>query len=135
LPSANEIAESRKNPAWHASLEELEQAMNLLGERWSVLVLASLINEPSRFTHLRQSLPGISGTVLAARLRQLEERSLVERVLLPPPASVSIYRATAKAAELRPVLKLLAKWGAAGISSSRTREGAPGSQSRKLANE
>jgi len=62
--------------------------MELLGERWAMLVLRELAYGPRRFSELKADLPGISANVLTQRLAELEARNLVRRTKLPPPASV-----------------------------------------------
>ncbi|MBA3577769.1 MAG: helix-turn-helix transcriptional regulator, partial [Sphingomonas sp.] len=69
-------------------------ALELIGERWALLVLRELMLGPRRFTELKAELPGISANVLTQRLAELEERGLVRRTRLPPPASVQVYEAT-----------------------------------------
>ena len=89
---------------------QLARAVELIGERWAILVLAELISGPRRFSHLRGDLPGISGNILAKRLTQLEERGLVRRTQLPRPASVKVYEATEWALEVGPILEALGRW-------------------------
>jgi len=63
------------------------RALDLVGERWALLVVRDLILGPKRFTDLRRGLPGIGTNVLAARLRELERGGVIERRMLPPPAA------------------------------------------------
>src|SRR5436305_2577010 len=90
----------------------LAHAMELLGERWAMLVLRELAYGPRRFSELKADLPGISANVLAQRLGELEERGLVRRVKLPPPASVQVYQATEWGLEATPIIASLGKWAA-----------------------
>ena len=85
-------------------------ALDLIGERWAPLVLRELMFGARRFSELRADLPGISANVLAQRLTELEERGLVRRVQLPPPASVQVYEATEWGLEAAPVLRVLGRW-------------------------
>src|SRR6266567_4373036 len=85
-----------------------EGALALIGKRWTLPVLVSLMLGPRRFGHLKQELNGISANVLTQRLNELEQRGLVERATLPPPASVQVYRATARALRARTALRALA---------------------------
>ncbi len=87
------------------------KALDLLGERWTLLLVRELLLGPKRFGALRESLPGISANLLSARLRSLVEAGVVERVELPAPASVEAYALTARGEELRPVMNSLALWG------------------------
>ena len=86
--------------------------MELLGERWAMLVLRELAYGPRRFSELRADLPGISANVLTQRLAELESRSLVRRIKLPPPASVQVYQATDWGLEVIPVIASLGRWAA-----------------------
>ena len=90
----------------------LAHAMELLGERWAMLVLRELAYGPRRFSGLRADLPGISANVLTQRLTELEARGLVRKVKLPPPASVQVYEATAWGLEAIPVIASLGRWAA-----------------------
>lgn len=90
----------------------LAHALELLGERWAILVLRELMLGPRRFSGLRADLPGISANVLTQRLAELEHRGLVRRKKLPPPASVQVYEATEWAMEAAPLLCSLGRWAA-----------------------
>ena len=72
----------------------LAHALDLLGERWAMLVLRELAYGPRRFSELKADLPGISANVLTQRLTELEARGIVRKTKLPPPASVQVYEAT-----------------------------------------
>jgi DNA-binding HxlR family transcriptional regulator len=85
-------------------------ALELIGERWAPLVLRELMFGPRRFSGLKADLPGISANVLSQRLAELEERGLVRRKRLPPPASVQVYEATEWGLEAAPVLRALGRW-------------------------
>lgn len=85
-------------------------ALELIGERWAPLVLRELMFGPRRFSGLRADLPGISANVLSQRLGELEQKGLVRRVQLPPPASVQVYEATEWGLEAAPVMRALGKW-------------------------
>lgn len=90
----------------------LAHAMELLGERWAMLVLRELAYGPRRFSELRTDLTGISANVLTQRLSELESRGLVRRTKLPPPASVQVYEATDWGLEVVPLIASLGKWAA-----------------------
>ena len=90
----------------------LAHALDLLGERWAMLVLRELAYGPRRFSELRADLPGISANVLTQRLIELEARGLVRKVRLPPPASVQVYEATSWGLEAVPVIASLGRWAA-----------------------
>jgi len=86
-------------------------ALDVVGERWSLLVVRELSHGPLRYTDLLARLPGCSTNVLAARLRELEANGVVRREKLPPPAASTVYTLTACGEQLRPVLASLAHWG------------------------
>ena len=90
----------------------LAHALELIGERWAMLILRELTYGSKRFSELRADLPGISANVLTQRLTELEERGLVQKLRLPPPASVQVYEATPWALEVAPVIGKLGKWAA-----------------------
>ena len=87
-------------------------ALDLVGERWALLVVRELLLGPKRFTDLRAGLPHASPNVLSERLRGLEEVGIVRRRRLPPPAASKIYELTAWGEELEPVIIRLGRWGA-----------------------
>ena len=90
----------------------LAHALELIGERWGLLVMRELMLGPRRFSELKGDLPGISANVLSQRLGELESRGLVRKTVLPPPASVQVYEATDWGLEARPVIGQLGKWAA-----------------------
>ena len=87
-------------------------ALDLIGERWAILVVRELLLGPKRFTDLRTGLPTISPNVLSQRLSELEQVSVVRRRKLPPPASAWVYELTDWGRELEPVIIQLGRWGA-----------------------
>jgi DNA-binding HxlR family transcriptional regulator/putative sterol carrier protein len=87
-------------------------ALDLIGERWALLVVRELLLGPKRFTDLRAGLPGASPNVLAQRLRELERAGVVRRRRLPPPAASRVYELTDWGMELEPVIISLGCWGA-----------------------
>jgi DNA-binding HxlR family transcriptional regulator len=87
-------------------------ALDLVGERWALLVMRELLLGPRRFGDLRAALPGISANVLTQRLEGLEASGIVERRRLPPPASASVYALTAWGSECEPILQALGRWAA-----------------------
>src|SRR3954469_3536211 len=90
----------------------LAHAMELLGERWAMLVLRELAYGPRRFSELKADLQGISANVLTQRLIELEARGLVRKIRLPPPASVQVYEATEWGLEAVPMIASLGRWAA-----------------------
>ncbi len=86
--------------------------MELIGERWSLMVLRELLLGPRRFTDLRASLPGISAKVLTERLASLEEAGALQRQRLPPPANVQLYALTEWGLAAEPAIRELGRWAA-----------------------
>lgn len=95
----------------YAQFCPLARAAEILGERWTLLVLRELVFGPKRFADLRRGLPGVSSSVLSERLTRLEERGIVARRILPPPAAVPVYELSGVGRELEPVIGALARWG------------------------
>jgi DNA-binding HxlR family transcriptional regulator len=87
------------------------RTLDLVGERWTLLVIRELLTGPRRFKDLAASLPGIGTGLLGARLRHLEEVGLIRRTVLPPPASIPAYELTEAGRELEPVVMAIARWG------------------------
>jgi DNA-binding HxlR family transcriptional regulator len=87
------------------------RALNLIGERWALLVVRELLLGPKRFSDLRVGLPAISPNVLSQRLDELAERGLIVRHELGPPVSGQVYELTPFGATLEPLLIALATWG------------------------
>lgn len=89
----------------------LARAMDVVGDRWTMLVLRELFFAPKRFTDLEARLDGIAPNLLSRRLRELEARGLVRRRRLDPPAASTVYEATPQARGLRTAMLELSKWG------------------------
>lgn len=87
-------------------------ALELVGDRWALLVLRELLLGPRRFSDLRRDLPRISANVLSQRLEELEARGLVRKVRLPPPAARDAYQATPWGLEIEPVIVALGRFAA-----------------------
>jgi DNA-binding HxlR family transcriptional regulator len=90
----------------------IAHALDLVGDRWALLVARELMHGPKRYTDLVERLPGIGTNILASRLRELEECGVVQRRTLPPPAASRVYELTDYGRELRPAMRELAIWGA-----------------------
>jgi DNA-binding HxlR family transcriptional regulator len=86
--------------------------MELIGERWSLMIVRELTLGPRRFSDLRASLPGISAKVLTERLSSLEEAGALRREKLPPPAGVQVYGLTPWGYAAEPSLQELGRWAA-----------------------
>jgi DNA-binding HxlR family transcriptional regulator len=91
----------------------IARALDVVGERWALLVVRELLLGPKRFTDLRAGLPKLGPDVLSQRLRDLEEAGIVRRGKLPPPAASRIYELTERGKELEPVILGLGRWGSA----------------------
>jgi len=87
------------------------RALDMVGERWALLVVRELLLGPKRFTDLRAGLPHVGPDVLAQRLRDLEQSGIVRRGTLPPPAGSRIYELTERGRELEPVILALGRFG------------------------
>jgi len=96
----------------------LAYALDLIGERWTLLIIRELVAGPRRFVDLMAGLPGISTNLLTERLKGLEENGLIHRSLLPPPAGSAVYALTGLGEALEPALLELGKWGRQFIPSS-----------------
>jgi DNA-binding HxlR family transcriptional regulator len=88
----------------------IAHALDLVGERWALLVVRELLLGPKRFTDLRDGLPNASPNVLSQRLRELEEAEIVRRRKLPPPAGAWVYELTDWGRELKPIAISLGTW-------------------------
>jgi DNA-binding HxlR family transcriptional regulator len=89
----------------------IARGLDVVGERWALLIVRELLFGPRRFTDLRDSLPGASPNVLSQRLDDLQETGVVHRHRLPPPAATWVYELTAWGHQLEDVLLALARWG------------------------
>jgi DNA-binding HxlR family transcriptional regulator len=87
-------------------------ALDLVGERWALLVIRELMLGPKRFTDLRADLPGISANVLTQRLEGLERDEILTRRRLPPPVSAQVYELTPWGYEAEPIFQELGRWAA-----------------------
>src|SRR5215468_6617910 len=90
----------------------MAHALDLVGERWSLLVILELMHGAKRYSDLAEALPGIGTNMLASRLRDLEAHEIVTRRTLPPPAASRVYELTEFGQALRPAMRELAIWGA-----------------------
>jgi DNA-binding HxlR family transcriptional regulator len=89
----------------------IARALDLVGERWALLVVRELLLGPKRFTDLRDGLPNLGPDILSQRLRELEAVGIVRRATLPPPAASRVYELTERGLELEPVVLALGRWG------------------------
>ncbi|MET8610060.1 winged helix-turn-helix transcriptional regulator [Streptomyces misionensis] len=87
------------------------RALDLVGDRWTLLIVRELLAGPRRYTDLHADLPGVSTDVLASRLKDMERDGLATRRRLPPPGAATVYELTARGRALLPVLQALGAWG------------------------
>ena len=91
--------------------------LDVLGDRWTLLICRELFLGDQRFTDLRNALPGLAPNLLTERLRSLQSGGLVESIELPPPAARTVYRLTAAGREVGPVLRAMSRFGAQYLDS------------------
>lgn len=89
----------------------LAQALDLVGERWVLLVVRELLSGPKRFKDLQLALPGIGANLLSKRLKEMEHNGLVAKGVLPPPGVASVYELTERGRALKEALLALVRWG------------------------
>lgn len=99
------------SPRTYNDLCGVARGLDVIGERWALLVVRELLLGPKRFSDLSRGLASASQNVLTQRLRELEESGVVQRRKLDPPASIWVYELTDWGAELEPVLDHLGRWG------------------------
>lgn len=95
------------------------RALDLVGDRWTLLIVRELLAGPRRYTDLHADLPGVSTDVLASRLKDMERDGLSTRRRLPPPGAAYVYELTERGRELLPVLQALSVWGQAELAERR----------------
>ena len=88
------------------------RALEIVGERWALLIIRDLLVSPKRFTDLRQGLPRIPTNILSTRLKELEEAGVVRRRVLPRPSGAVVYELTDYGQELDEIVMALGRWGA-----------------------
>src|SRR5690242_15932920 len=99
------------NRRTYGQLCGLARSLDVLGERWTLLLVRELLMGPKRFGQVQAVMPGLGPTLLAKRLRELTEHGIAELVELPPPAAVNAYRLTQAGEGLRPAVEAFATWG------------------------
>ncbi|WP_309139134.1 winged helix-turn-helix transcriptional regulator [Nocardia cyriacigeorgica] len=98
----------------------MSRALEVVGDRWALLVVRELTAGPRRYSDLFADLPGISTDVLAARLKELEREGILTRRRVGPRATTALYELTAAGMGLRPVLEALSVWGTPLLGERRT---------------
>jgi DNA-binding HxlR family transcriptional regulator len=89
----------------------IARALDVIGERWALLVVRELVLGPKRFSDLRDGLRGVAPDVLSQRLRELEGAGVLRRATLPPPSGARVYELTDWGHELEPLVLGLGRWG------------------------
>jgi DNA-binding HxlR family transcriptional regulator len=97
-------------------------ALDIVGDRWAVIVMRELMLGPKRFSELLAGAHGATPTAVTMRLRELEQAGIVDRVELPPPARVDVYQLTEWGRDFEPILQALGRW--AQRSPTRSLDGA-----------
>jgi DNA-binding HxlR family transcriptional regulator len=97
---------------WYHDACSAAHALELLGERWALLIVRELMFGPRRFAELKAGLPGISANVLTQRLEGLEATGIMTRRLLPPPANAQVYELTSWGYEIEPIIQVISRWAA-----------------------
>ncbi|MCP3975179.1 MAG: helix-turn-helix transcriptional regulator [bacterium] len=95
----------------YRQLSPLARALELVGDRWTLLIIAELLVAPKRYTDLANSLSGIPTNLLRDRVRRLEDDQLLTRFEAPPPIATSLYELTARGRELESTILALLEWG------------------------
>jgi DNA-binding HxlR family transcriptional regulator len=98
------------------------RALEVVGERWALMIVRDLLVAPKRFTDLLRGLPGIPSNVLTARLKEMEQAGIARRRLLPRPDRGVVYELTEYGRELEPVVVALGRWGAKTLGDPRPDE-------------
>jgi DNA-binding HxlR family transcriptional regulator len=96
----------------------LAYALDIVGERWTLLIIRELFAGPRRFTDIMDGLPGISTNLLSERLKSLEQQGLLCRRILPPPAGSTVYELTPVGQALEKTLLELGRWGSQFVPTS-----------------
>jgi DNA-binding HxlR family transcriptional regulator len=95
------------------------RALDLIGDRWALLVVRDLLLGPKRYTDLARTLPGIGTNILSARLRRLQGSGVIRQRTLPPPAASTVYELTGYGRELEEIVLALGRWGARSMGERR----------------
>src|ERR1700760_3864047 len=103
----------------------LARALELVGERWTLLIIRGLLPPPCRYTDLLEDLPGIPTNVLSARLKELEEAGIAERRVAPAPQRGVLYAPTEAGQNLQGAVIALALWGNAHLGEQEPNEFVP----------
>src|SRR5215468_10514447 len=97
----------------------LAHALELVGERWALLIVRDLLVAPKRYTDLRRGLPRIPTNILSARLKSLEQADVVRRRIMPRPEGSIVYELTEYGRGLEDIVLSLGRWGALSLGEPR----------------
>ncbi len=111
-PTRGAVGTGAKHDRTYSQYCPIAAGLDLVGDRWVLLICRELSFGDQRFTDLRTALAGIAPNLLSARLRALQDAGLVISAELPPPAARSVYRLTAEGRRVIPVLRAVARFGA-----------------------
>jgi len=89
----------------------LAKALDILGERWTLLIVRELLMGPKRYTDLREGLPGLATDLLATRLRELQDAGVIDRREVPRPTPAAVYELTERGLALKAAILELSHWG------------------------
>ncbi len=100
-----------KTPRSYNQYCSLARALDIVGERWTLLIVRELLSGPKRFKDLQEALMGIGSNLLSTRLKEMERNNLVLKATLPPPGVASVYELTERGSALKETLTSLVRWG------------------------
>lgn len=106
------MSDTKKSERTYGQWCPIAAGLDVLGDRWVLMICRELMMGPRRFTDLRGALPGLAPNLLTERLRALQAEGLVETAELPPPAARTVYQLTADGREVAPILRSIARFGA-----------------------
>jgi DNA-binding HxlR family transcriptional regulator len=116
------VVQRRRRTRAYGQYCGLARAVELIGERWALLIIRDLLVAPHRFTDLRRGLPRIPTNVLSERLKELEDNDIVRRRIAPRPAASVVYELTEYGQQLEDIVKHLGVWGAQSLGEPRPNE-------------
>lgn len=110
MTKLNQVVEKSLKRRWYDDACGTAMALELVGERWALMVVRELMFGPRRFGEIRAALPGLSANVLTQRLEGLEESGIVVKRRLPPPANAQVYELTPWGYESEPIFQVMGRW-------------------------
>lgn len=110
MTHSGQVIEKAKKRRWYDDACGTALALELVGERWALMVVRELMFGPRRFSEIRAALPGLSANVLTQRLEGLEESGILVKRKLPPPANAQVYELTPWGYESEPIFQVMGRW-------------------------